>query len=68
MLKRFFLSALSFGFISRLAAQSTSAGDLLQKSNKLYAVIAILCVIFTGIILFLWNIDRKVSKLEKEIK
>lgn len=49
-------------------AQTNSFGDQLQNSNKLYAVIAVLCVIFIGIILFLLNIERKVKQLEKEIK
>lgn len=49
-------------------AQSNSIGDQLQNSNKLYAVIAVLCVIFIGIVLFLVSIERKVKQLEKEIK
>ena len=58
-------------FIS-LHAQTTSydelAGNFLRQSNKLYVVISVLVTIFAGIIIFLITQDRKISKLEKQIK
>lgn len=34
----------------------------------MYAVVAVIAVIFIGIVIYLAVIDRKVAKLEKEIK
>ena len=51
-------------------AQETGAvdnsPDFLRSMGKMYVVIAVIAVIFLGIIIFLINIDRKISKLEKD--
>jgi CcmD family protein len=40
----------------------------LYQSGKIYVVVTVLSIIFIGIIGYLIMIDRKVSKLEKEIE
>ena len=40
----------------------------MDEQSKIYVVIAVLSVILLGIGLYLNNIDRKVKKLEDEIK
>ena len=42
--------------------------DTLRSSGKIYVVVAVLLIIFSGIIIYLISIDRKVSKLEKKAK
>ncbi len=42
--------------------------DVMRSNGKIYVVIAVLTVVFLGIIVYLINLDRKVAKLEKEIK
>jgi CcmD family protein len=42
--------------------------DGMRQSGKIYVVVTVLSVIFTGIIAYLIMLDRKISKLEKEIK
>lgn len=44
------------------------AAAFLRESNNLYVVISILVTIFTGIILFLIFQERKISKLEQQLK
>jgi CcmD family protein len=44
------------------------AADFLRESNKLYVVISILVTIFAGIIIFLIFQERKISKLEQQLK
>lgn len=44
------------------------AANFLRQSDNLYVVISILVTIFTGIILFLIFQERKISKLEKQLK
>jgi len=41
--------------------------DVMRSNGKIYVVIAVLLVIFLGIIFYLISIDRKVSRLEKEM-
>lgn len=36
--------------------------------GKIFVVVAVLSVILTGIFVFLFVMDRKIGKLEKEIK
>ncbi|MEO6904631.1 MAG: CcmD family protein [Bacteroidia bacterium] len=42
--------------------------DGLYQSGKIFVVVVVLLIIFTGIIIYLILLDRKISKLEKEIK
>jgi len=42
--------------------------DKLFQSGKIYVVVAVLSIIFIGIVVYLIMLDRKISKLEKEIK
>jgi CcmD family protein len=37
-------------------------------ANKLFIVIASLVTIFAGLIIYLVSLDRKISKLEKQLK
>jgi CcmD family protein len=48
--------------------QPVEMADSLTQSGKIYVVVTVLSVIFIGIIVYLISIDRKISKLEKEIK
>lgn len=40
----------------------------LRSSGKIYVVVAVLVIIFAGIVVYLIRLDRKITKLEKEIK
>ncbi len=42
--------------------------DALRQSGKIYVVVGVLAIIFLGIVVYLVSIDRKLGKLEKEIK
>ena len=41
--------------------------DAMLKSGKIYVVIAVLCTVFTGLVVYTIMIDRKLSKLEKQV-
>ena len=67
MKKTFYLVFLFvLSHLNTALAQSESA-DFMRSTGKIYVVIAVLCIIFTGIVAFLIHLDRKISKLEKEI-
>jgi len=51
-----------------LFGQETSVelADTMRESGKIYVVVAVLVIIFLGLMVYLVSIDRKISKLEKE--
>jgi succinate dehydrogenase/fumarate reductase cytochrome b subunit len=49
-------------------ANNVEMADAMRSNGKIYVVVAVLVVIFLGMIIYLINLDRKISKLEKETK
>lgn len=49
-------------------AQAPTMDDPMLKDGKIYVVVAVLVVIFIGIVLFLVGMERKLSKIEKKEK
>ena len=39
--------------------------DTMRSNGKIYIVVAVCLTILIGLFLYVWNVDRKVSKLEK---
>ncbi|MFM2286101.1 MAG: hypothetical protein RLZZ543_1598 [Bacteroidota bacterium] len=63
-LRLIFLSLL---FSSPLLAQNdVEMADTFRAQGKIYVVVAILSIVFIGIVLYLIRLDRKISRLEKE--
>lgn len=48
--------------------QRPEMADGLYQSGKIYVVVIVVAIIFVGIAGYLIAIDRKISRLEKEIK
>lgn len=71
MKKAFLLILLtSLNFLATFA-QTGSGVDMatgLRSSGKIYVVVLVLLVIFIGFIIYLFTIDRKISRLEKKNK
>ncbi len=38
----------------------------MRSSGKIYVVVAVLCIILAGVFIYLANLDKKISKLEKD--
>ena len=65
--KKILFAVLLFVAVQSVHAQEqVEMADGLRSSGKIYVVVAVLAVIFIGLLLFLISIDRKVSRLEKE--
>jgi len=45
---------------------SVQMDDALRANGKIYVVVAVLAIIFTGIAIYLFTIDRRLKKIEKE--
>ena len=69
--KIFFLTVILFQSIIIFAQQNTEEVEMagqMRSSGKIYVVVTVLTVIFAGIIAYLVSIDRKLRKLEDEIR
>jgi len=51
--------------VSAQDPQSGMAVDM-RSSGKIYVVVAVITLIFIGIALYLFSIDRRIRKIEKE--
>jgi CcmD family protein len=49
-------------------SMQTEMADQFRQDGKIYVVIAVMSIVFLGIIIYLFYLDRKLSKLEKTIK
>jgi hypothetical protein len=73
MLKKTLLALSAFlCHIPSLLAQVTDAEKKytafdMRNNGKIYVVVAVIVVILTGLIIYLARLDRKITKLEREI-
>ena len=49
-------------------ADAPEMADALRQSGKIYVVVAAVVIIVAGLLVYLISLDRKVSKLEKDMK
>ncbi|MCG8330836.1 MAG: CcmD family protein [Chitinophagales bacterium] len=67
MNKTTILTSILLLFSTVLMGQSDSP-DFMRSIGKIYVVVAVIIAIFLGIVLFLIYLDRKLTKLENQIK
>ena len=48
-------------------AQQPEMADAMRSEGKIYVVVAILLIIFAGLIAYLVMLDRKVTRIEKKL-
>lgn len=46
--------------------QTVEMADTMRSNGKIYVVVAVCITILAGLILYVFNLDRKISRLEKE--
>ena len=52
---------------SQDAAGQVEMADSMRSEGKIYIVVLVISIVFTGLLLYLINTDRKISRLEKEV-
>jgi CcmD family protein len=57
---------LSYAAVYAQQTQSVEMADAMRSSGKIYVVIATIAIIFTGLAVYLFMIDRRLKKIEKE--
>ncbi len=55
-------------FAQDATANEPEMADKLYADGRIYVVVAVVATIFAGIIVYLINLDSKISKLEKQLK
>ena len=69
MKKLAFTIIITILFISQVFAQvseKVEMADVLRSSGKIYVVVAVASVIFIGLALYLFSIDRRLKKVEEK--
>ena len=62
-----FTAIFSNTFAESNSTDAIEMADMMRSSGKIYVVVAVLSLIFSGITIYLILIDRKISKLEELI-
>ncbi len=47
-------------------AQTPEMDDVLRSSGKIYVVVVVIAVIFIGLAIYLFSMDRRLKKIEKQ--
>lgn len=50
-----------------LFAQSVVSEDFMRSVGKIYVVVGVIVLVFLGLVLFVWRMDRRLTKLENQI-
>jgi len=61
------ISILFLLLFSPLSSWAQSDPDFLRSTGKIYSVIAVIVILFLGIIFFIFRLDKKVTEIEKQI-
>lgn len=64
--KRFLLIVI--GILLLTTDTYASSGDFMLNIGKIYVVVAVIVLIFIGIVIYLIRLDNKVKKLENSIE
>ena len=54
--------------MSAWAQSPSTQTDFLESSGKIYVVVAVLALIFIGVIILLISLERRLARLEKDLK
>jgi CcmD family protein len=51
-----------------VSAQEVPMADAMRSNGKIYVVVAVMLTILTGLFFYVFLLDRKIGRLEKEFK
>jgi CcmD family protein len=67
VLNVFFVGMLSL-LTNDLFAQQVEMADTMRSDGKIYVIVGIILIVLVGLIGYLLLLDRKITKLERELK
>jgi CcmD family protein len=53
-------------FTASAQDNTVDMADALRSSGKIYVVVAVLSIIFAGLVVYLVRLDRRITRMEKE--
>jgi len=57
-----------FSIAQDMQASNIEMADTMRSEGKIYVVVLVVVIVFTGLILYAFNTDRKLQKIEKEME
>ncbi|MCB0637769.1 MAG: CcmD family protein [Lewinella sp.] len=66
--RKFALTVLTLVFTHCLLLAQSTGSSTMTGNGKLYVVVAVILTVFVGIIFFLLFLDRRLTKIENQIK
>ena len=63
----FLCTALCVNVISFAQVKKVEMADAMRSNGKIYIVVAVCLTILVGLFLYVFSLDRKLSKIEKEV-
>jgi len=63
-----FLVFIPFSIAQDAQGSTVEMADTMRSEGKIYVVVLVVIIVFTGLILYAFNTDRKLNKIEKEIE
>lgn len=69
LIRIFIINGLLFGTLGAYAQDFEMAiemADSMRESGKIYVVVAVLSIIFLGLSIFLFTLDRRLREIEKK--
>ena len=60
------LMLLCFVAVQAQPGQDVEMADAMRSSGKIYVVIGTIVIVFAGLAIYLFTIDRRLKKIEKE--
>ena len=46
---------------------SVEMADVMRSNGKIYVVVGVIMIILAGLIIYLFNTDRKITRIEREV-
>ncbi len=62
------IACMTFALTNILAQGSNGFDGMMLSNGKIYTVVGVLLIIFIGMILYLFNTDKKLTSIENQIK
>lgn len=59
---------LSLISMSAVAQSDVEMADVMRSDGKIYVVVGIILIILVGLLLYLFKLDRKITRLEGQIQ
>jgi len=63
-----FMVFLPFSMAQDNDSQMVEMADTMRSEGKIYVVVLVVAIVFTGLIIYAANTDRKLTKVEKELQ